>query len=468
MFTFVEQTTPHRNIMATITLRLSGKTTPNESETNKAEVLIRFRHGEIDLYTGSGISVDIDRWNKEEQTINIPKVSNKRSIENKEEVNLREELQSIESKIIKIKSIASQFQTARTKGVLIDKSWLDSEIDKINNPDKYDPEKIIKRAEEERLRKLEEQKQANSLFRYIENFIDKAPKRKHRETGCLLSPNNIQQYRATYKHLQAFAESNRKKDFIFADITQKFYDKFVTYLQGLGFTQNSVGKHIRVLKLMLNEAPRELREQANYEKFHVFTEETDTIHLNEAELQQLKDVNFGDAQYLDRVRDWFLLLAWTGSRFSDLEKIGKTDIKDGFISFRQQKTNTKVVIPLHPVVVEVLEKYDYQMPEPISNQRFNEYIKEACKAALIDSTESVTVTVGGVKQTTTQPKHELVSSHTGRRSFATNMYERGLPSLMIMAITGHKTEKSFLKYIKTTPQKHAEMMKKQWDKIYGK
>jgi integrase len=186
--------------------------------------------------------------------------------------------------------------------------------------------------------------------------------------------------------------------------------------------------------------------------------------LNETELQQLENTKL--PPYLERVRDCFVLFAWTGCRYSDLEKIGKTDIKNGFITFRQQKTNNKVVIPLHPVVAEILEKYNYDLPEPITNQKFNEYIKEACKRAEINSIETMTRTVGGKLETITFDKHEGVTSHTGRRSFATNMYLQKLPSYMIMSVTGHKTEKSFLKYIKVTQQEHAAMMKEAWKNIY--
>jgi len=100
----------------------------------------------------------------------------------------------------------------------------------------------------------------------------------------------------------------------------------------------------------------------------------DTCYLNESELQQLKDADFSKIPHLARVRDWFLLFAWTGSRFSDLKKVEKTDIVDGYITFRQQKTNEKVVIPLHPVVLEILEKYDFNLPSPITNQRFNKQL----------------------------------------------------------------------------------------------
>jgi len=267
--------------------------------------------------------------------------------------------------------------------------------------------------------------------------------------------------------LRNFAKSLRQKDFEFADIDQTFYDTFVAFLQEKSFTQNSVGKHIQVLKLMLKEAKiYGYNTNHYYESFHVFSEDTDTIYLNEPELALLKDTDFSKSPHLDRVRDWFLLLAWTGCRFSDLEKVTKSDIKDGFITFRQQKTNTKVTIPLHPVVTEILEKYNYSLPEPITNQRFNEYIKEACRRAVINSTETTTRTIGGQRVTEKYEKWQRVMSHTGRRSFATNMYKRGLPSLMIMSVTGHKTEKSFLKYIKVKQEEHAAMMKKAWENMY--
>ena len=74
------------------------------------------------------------------------------------------------------------------------------------------------------------------------------------------------------------------------------------------------------------------------------------------------------------------------------------------------------------------------------------------------------ITKAGKKVTLHLQKWEMISSHTARRSFATNEYLNGTPSITIMAITGHKTEKAFLKYIKVTPKEHAEKMKLLWEK----
>ena len=363
------------------------------------------------------------------------------------------------------KTILTAYNNAENKQELTSE-LLAVEIDKVLHPEKYI--------------KLEEvEKVPETVLPYIKHFVETADKRKDKKTSRLLSPNTKKQYVTTEKHLINFAKHQNKKDYLFSEINEQFYNNFVDYLTNKEYTQktkrgeevnevhrytlNSVGKYIRALKVMIASAKNA---DADTTSFYVFNEDVDNVYLNESELRQLKNFNFSGVPHLDRVRDWFLLLAWTGSRFSDLEKIGKTNIKNNMITYRQQKTNTSVTIPLHPVVNEILQKYNYQMPELISNQKFNDYIKDVCKTAKIDTLESFTRTVGGKQITENKPKYELISSHTCRRSFCTNMYLRGLDTLMIRSISGHKTEKSFLKYIKVSQKEHAEMMAKKWKKIY--
>jgi integrase len=116
----------------------------------------------------------------------------------------------------------------------------------------------------------------------------------------------------------------------------------------------------------------------------------------------------------------------------------------------------------------ILDKYDYQPPKPISNQRFNDYIKEVAQLAGLEDEimtahtqqEAGEFTPGRVE--TRRPKWQAITAHTARRSFATNMYKRGFPTLAIMAITGHKTEKSFLTYIKVSEAENAALLKRQF------
>lgn len=449
--------------MASIYFTLSIK----EDSSDTKEIRVRFKHGKIDQQAKTGIYIQSEYWNSEVQEIIVPTFR----LMNSEQKKLQQLLTEQRDRLNGLKSeILNSF--LRVDKTTISKDWLRLLIDKINFPEKH----IAKESIPENI----------TLFQYISKFIEDAPQRKDKKTGRTLVYNNIQQYKATEKHLKEFANTENKSDYQFSEINFDFYTRFVDYLQKplqakdvngkllfnedltpilikKSFTQNSVGKHIKVLKVMLNEAKNSDADTSN---FYVYTEDVDNVYLNEAELQQLKEYDFSNVPHLDRVRDWFLLLAWTGSRFSDLEKIDKANIKNGMITYRQRKTNTLVTIPLHPVVSQILQKYNFQMPETITNQKFNEYIKAACKAAKIDSLESFTRTVGGKLITETLPKFELVSSHTCRRSFCTNMYLRGLDTMMIRSISGHKTEKSFLKYIKVSQQQHAEMMAKKWSEIY--
>lgn len=401
-------------------------------KTDTANVRFRLTDGrDFQVFHKSTIVVNPEYWDEKGQCIKAKVV-----IPNKKKID-----DSVSDRKRLISDIYEKV------GKTLTSDLLDTEIDKHLHPEKY----IIA------------EPAPDTVLEYIQYFISNAHLRKHKKTGIAINTNNVKQYKNTQKHLIGFAKSIKKKDFKFSDINTDFYQKFVTYLQGLQFTQNTIGKHIKNLKIVFNQAKNA---DVDLKDFYVFMEDIDSVYLNETELQQLKDFDFSKDMYLDRVRDWFLLLAWTGCRFSDLMKIQRTDIKGNTITFRQQKTNTKVTIPLHPVVISILDKYSYQIPEPISNQKFNDYIKEVCKLAGIDSNETFTRTVGGKLTTEIKPKYELVSSHTGRRSFCTNMYKRELPTLMIMSISGHKTEKSFLKYIKVKQEEHAEMMAKRWREIY--
>ena len=132
------------------------------------------------------------------------------------------------------------------------------------------------------------------------------------------------------------------------------------------------------------------------------------------------------------------------------------EVKDQkLISFKQTKGQKEIVIPLLPEVQQVLNKRGGEFPRKISDQRFNEYVKELCN--IIGFTQeiegSVVKNIGDERNKIfrkvkgSYPKYMLVSSHIGRRSFATNFYGK-IPTPLLMSATGHTTEKQFLEYIK--------------------
>lgn len=79
---------------------------------------------------------------------------------------------------------------------------------------------------------------------------------------------------------------------------------------------------------------------------------------------------------------------------------------------------------------------------------YNEEIKSVCYRAGFTNLEFKRETRGGSKLILTIPKYQMVSSHTARRSFATNFDEDGVPIKQLMAVTGHTTEKAFKNYVK--------------------
>lgn len=194
------------------------------------------------------------------------------------------------------------------------------------------------------------------------------------------------------------------------------------------------------------------------------SEESDTIYLDDAELQEMQNYDLSGNLRLDNVRDLFLIGSYTALRFSDLSALKPHNIADGFIRIKQIKTGDPVIIPVHSVVQKVLDKYNGNTPRPISNVKLNLYIKELGKLLpSLQKIETKTITEGGNKLTKTKQKWELLVTHTMRRSFATNEYKRKvIDVLQIMSITGHKTEKAFLKYIRVTLEEHAQTIKILW------
>lgn len=422
-------------------------------------VIFRLRDGRnVDIHHKSEIIVSCKTFSNVKGDVIIPSAKLKDDA--------YKALVTKQSEIAKRKAFIQDWYIGQLDKTALTSDMLNFAIDKNLHPEKY----IVSVIDE----------QPKHLIAYIEDFIKKAPTRKVKGKNTYISSDTIKSYGSNLARLKRYAKHKRKSDFLLSQVDDKFVSDYVDFLtvskrtvktkkgevvnEVKQYTNNTIGNAMKLLKTFLMDAPYH---RVNLkEDIEVFKEVVNNVFLNETELQQLKDFDFTSIPHLDRVRDWFLLLAWTGSRFSDLDKIDKTNIKNGLITYRQKKTNTNVIIPLHPIVEDVLKKYDYEMPELISNQKFNDYIKEACKMAGIDSTESISRTVGGKLVSETMPKYELVSSHTCRRSFCTNMYLRGIDTLMIRSISGHKTESSFLTYIKVGQKEHAERMAKKWSEIY--
>jgi len=147
-------------------------------------------------------------------------------------------------------------------------------------------------------------------------------------------------------------------------------------------------------------------------------------------------------------------------RYSDFTTIPPEHIKGDSLRIKPQKTGQVVEIPLHPTVRAIMAKYSGTLPRAISNQKMNDYLKEiTVQVASLQSPQMITATIGGERKTTAKRKWELITTHTARRSFATNLYKAGCPARSIMAITGHQTESAFRAYIRLSGEEHANIVR---------
>lgn len=132
------------------------------------------------------------------------------------------------------------------------------------------------------------------------------------------------------------------------------------------------------------------------------------------------------------------------------------DLLTKMLIINAHKTQRQVVIPLSPLVTDIYNKYNGKFPKPADKSHYNKHIKLCSKIAGIDSDVYQISRTGGIFKQVHFKKWEKVTSHTARRSFATNMYLKCRDVRMVMAITGHTTEENFMKYICVNQIENAE------------
>jgi integrase len=296
------------------------------------------------------------------------------------------------------------------------------------------------------------------FYSYWKHFVLNQKNVINSKTGNKISETTIKGYENALLKISDF-EIEQKYSISFDSIDLEFYNLFVEYLESKGYSKNYIGKNISLIKSVMNDATSNgVNSNLKFKskKFTTPSEETTSVYLNESELKEIESLDLSDSERLDRARDLFLLLCYTGQRFQSLPDIvNPKNRNNDFIRIKQQKTGTEITIPILPPVKYIFDKHPNLYV--LSNHRLNLYIKDVCK--MIPSLEKmvdVEYTVSGKKVTKKQPKYKLIGTHTGRRSFATNFYnKKTFPIGLIMAITGHKKESTFFKYIRATPDDNA-------------
>ena len=310
---------------------------------------------------------------------------------------------------------------------------------------------LIKKELDKTIRFAESQKA--DLFNFIDKYIE--------ESKTLKATGTIKAYNTTLKRLKDYC-NHLNKNISFEDIDLEFYNSFVSFLTEKDYSQNTIGKHIKVLKTFLNEATdRGINKTIEFKKrkFKRPVEEPDKIYLSVEELERIYNLDLRNDKQLEGIRDLFIIACFTGLRFSDFSELKPENIIDGNkIRIRTNKTNELVIIPLHKFVREIIAKYNNSIPQALSNPKMNLNLKHLGFLAKITEPVETSITKGGKLVKKTLNKYKLIGTHTARRSFATNLYLAEIPSITIMKITGHQTEKSFLRYIRISQEENANKL----------
>jgi len=264
------------------------------------------------------------------------------------------------------------------------------------------------------------------------------------EQKKLLKASTWKEYRTTYKILKEYFGS---KNPTFDEINLDFYINFNIWIKGKEVSVSTLSSHWKRIKTVMGEAhDRGLHDNTSFRRFKRIEEVSDSIALTELEVAKIEYAVL--PARLDVVRDYFIAACYCGVRYSDYNKIGSSNVKDRFLTYRSQKTDLLCHIPVHWKLRLILEKYKGVLPELMSNQKFDKYIKEVCEIAGIDELQQTRITKGGVKRVSTKRRSQLVTSHTARRTFATRLVLKAVPVHLIMLMTGHKSLNSFDKYVR--------------------
>ncbi|WP_137905832.1 phage integrase SAM-like domain-containing protein [Chryseobacterium sp. 2VB] len=349
--------------------------------------------------------------------------------------------ESINTKLSKIESHVLQ-KYSNQNSILNYKIWLQSCLDEIFKP---------------KVKSI----YSSNLIEFIDTYLE-----LNKSTIAVRTNYKIKVLKTM---LTDYCNHNKRVPIIeFKNLDNYFKDDFEKYCLNINYKHETIYSKLRDIKVISKFA-------SNYDiETHPHTKEWKLglskfkkdkpkhIYLNFEELESIKK-SAQPHDYLDNARDWLMIACFTGQRVSDFLRFEKSmivedkDIK--YIEFKQEKTGKLMQIPLLKEVQNILDKRNGEFPRKISDVKFNKYIKIVCKNAKIS--EIVYGLKSQVLEDKTKrgvlgdyPKYELVASHIGRRSFATNFHTL-IPTADIMYMTGHSTEKQFLVYIGKTEKEMA-------------
>lgn len=245
----------------------------------------------------------------------------------------------------------------------------------------------------------------------------------------------------------------------FDSITLKTHTALIVFSQKqMNHSVTTIGTTIKRFKTLMRAAQKRKWHSntiCQSREFYAPEEETEAIYHDEAELAKIYNLHL-DHKGLDISRDWYIIGCHTGLRLGDLKLLEDRNILPDSIGIVNEKTNTKVIIPKHPYIRAILEKWKGFPPE-FKKSTFNKRIKKVCQLAGLTNKVFYSITKGGKRQDEYIEKWQMASPHTARRTLITNLLEQKVPDNQVMGLAGIKLHETLLKYKKTNAEKAAEI-----------
>ncbi len=304
----------------------------------------------------------------------------------------------------------------------------------------------------------------NGFYDKFEEFIQSRMK-----TNSILT---IKKFNTLRTRLLEFEKKKRYK-ISFENIDLVFYDKFRDFLltqknnrteEVEGLLNDTISKYFSALKTFMQWSMDRNYHANNYFQHKQFSAKkkakNEIVTLTEEELFNIYYLDLSDNSKLERVRDLFCFATFTGQRWSDIEMFRKEDIKGDSWEFISHKTKKLIIVPFKGFLApahDILIKYDYQLPH-ISQQKFNDYIKEVGEKAGIDEPVEIKRFSGKELIRIKKPKFAYISSHMARRTCITILLEKGIPPTTVMKLSGHSDLKTLMKYENTSKDALAEAL----------
>lgn len=392
------------------------------STKDKANLHLRllYRSNETDFVFGANTKFETtkDYWSKDH------KRKSRDIILTNEQTRVNTELNKIENHIINV------FNSVNPDKV--NKDWLQTQIDNYYNPQQ------------------EAESLPTELTKYIDFYIEY---RKHES-----KQTSIQKFKVIKSKIEEM-EVLRKAPFLIKDVNDNFKNEFVKFYKSKNYAQNTMQRELTFIKTFCRHARfLGLETHPQLDSLRLDSVKVEKIYLTFDELEKIEKIENGKlTDSLDNAKEWLIISCYCGQRVSDFMRFTSDMIRiengKKLIEFTQVKTDKIMTVPLHPKVLEILEKRNGSFPYAISDQKYNDYIKTVCEIAkltqkITGSKHLETAAKSGIfrKETGQYRKCDLITSHIGRRSFATNFYGK-IPTTYLIYVTGHSTEVMFLNYI---------------------